>query len=155
MQDYTLAWLIIFAMALLGAISFWMLMRRFRRWVFKLPLVLLVVAWFVTPAPVPGYEQTYAPAFVVTIFEAFFQINGQPAQAAALLSVSLLTTLVLGALLGYFLQRYFLARGRESNAVVQDTGAQAPVHTEARAKRRVARDKGRKKGRPAGSEPTV
>lgn len=77
-------WQIIVAASALGAVALWLTLwwlipprRRFGgiwRWL----LVIAAVLVFVLPAPVPNYSDAQAPAFVVVIFEAFFQRSGQP-----------------------------------------------------------------------------
>lgn len=58
-------------------------------------LVGLVGVWFLLPAPVPGYEGSFAPAFIVLIFEGLLQSDGAPAAAAAILAAgSLIVTAV-------------------------------------------------------------
>ena len=72
-------WQIIVAASALGAVALWLTLwwlipprRRFGgiwRWL----LVTAAVLFFVLPAPVPNYSGAQAPAFVVMIFETFFQ----------------------------------------------------------------------------------
>ena len=94
MSPYTTAWLVAGAAGLLGVISLIVLTRHFsNRWLRRVcrwlpPLLLLV------PAEVPGFDGNYAPAFVVLIFEALFQVDGEPMEAARMLIVAGLTVLV-------------------------------------------------------------
>ena len=77
-------WQIIVAASALGAVALWLTLwwlipprRRFGgvwRW-----LLVAAGGWLcVLPAPVPNYSGAQAPAFVVMIFETFFQRSGQP-----------------------------------------------------------------------------
>ena len=56
------------------------------------------------PAPVPGFDTYYAPAFVVVIFEAALQSDGQPALAASVLFAVIVAATVL--VWGYFYWRH-------------------------------------------------
>ena len=85
--EYSLAWLAIAGAALVGALCLNSLLKRIGgnrsvvgrslRWT----LVLTVLAAFTLPAAVPGVEQISAPAFIVVMFESFFQVQGDPAAA--------------------------------------------------------------------------
>lgn len=48
---------------------------------------LMVLLW--TPSFIPGYDDDYAPAFLIAGFETFFQNPGQPEQAVNLLRIVL------------------------------------------------------------------
>jgi len=99
-MNYTIAWLVIAAAGLLGSGFLFLLTRNIGssafRWILRvLPLVLMVV-----PAPVPNYDGQLAPAFVVLIFEALFQSEGEPGVAAMILLAAALAGMALGLLLG-------------------------------------------------------
>ncbi len=61
-----------------------------KHWLRALAAVLLFL-----PAPVPGYDPYYAPAFVVVVFEAALQREGQPALAASILFAGVVAVTVL------------------------------------------------------------
>ena len=92
--EYSSAWLAIFAAALLGALCLNSLLKRIGgvhsitgrclRWA-----VVTVLAAFTVPVAVPDAEQINAPAFIVLLFESFFQAQGDPAQARRVMLVSL------------------------------------------------------------------
>ena len=93
--EYSSAWLAILAAALVGALCLNSLLRRIGgvrsavgrclRWA----TVVTVLAAFTLPAAVPKAEQINAPAFIVLLFESFFQAQGDPAQALRMMLVGL------------------------------------------------------------------
>ena len=113
MGAYSIAWLIIVAAAASGVIALYLALRSFSNsLIIKLILVLAVV-FFVVPAPVPEYPGQLAPAFVVCIFEAFFQIDGAPMVSLRILLTAMASA---GALVAasHFLMQRFAARRTES-----------------------------------------
>lgn len=85
-----IAWLIA---ALAGAAALFGVIRFTRPWrgsFFKVWLRCLVPVLLLLPAPVPGFDGHYAPAFVVALFEAAFQRQGRPQLALGLLFVGIL-----------------------------------------------------------------
>lgn len=94
-MDYLPAWIIIAVMASVGSVCLFFLTRPmapswFRSLLRVLPGVVLVV-----PAPVPGYPGTFAPAFVVLIFEGLFQSGGHALGAASILGTAVVLTTLL------------------------------------------------------------
>jgi hypothetical protein len=63
-------------------------------------VALLLGVWLVLPAPVPGYEGHFAPAFLVFAFEALFQQAGSPRPAGIILAAGTALALALVLLLG-------------------------------------------------------
>mgnify|MGYP003315241908 CR=1 FL=1 len=47
------------------------------------------------PAPIPNYEGYFAPAYVVLIFETFFQIKGSSMMSGQVLVLALFSALIL------------------------------------------------------------
>ena len=97
MGDF-IAWLIA---ALAGAAALFGIVRFTRPWrdsFFKAWLRCLVPVLLLLPAPVPGFDGHYAPAFVVALFEAAFQRQGRPQLALGLLfgGILLATALAFG-----------------------------------------------------------
>jgi hypothetical protein len=66
-----------------------------RRSLCVLPALLLLV-----PAGIPDFPGNYAPAFVVAIFEALFQVDGQPLAATRMLILALVVGLLIVVGLG-------------------------------------------------------
>ena len=69
-------------------------MRRSKVKRFGLYLAAALTCFFVTPAPLPAHEEQLAPAFVVVIFENFFQTQGKPEEAFWILTISISTLLL-------------------------------------------------------------
>ena len=83
------------------------LTRPMRGGFLKLWLRAVTAVALLLPAPVPGFDAHYAPAFVVVLFEAALQRDGQPGVAAGLLVAGIATvTAIVGA---YF---YWRSRGQ-------------------------------------------
>ncbi len=80
-----LAWALAAAAALLAFAGVCALTRRLRPSLLRSWLRTLVLALMLTPAPVPGFPGNFAPAYVVALFEALFQIEGAPQPALKLL----------------------------------------------------------------------
>ena len=94
MSAYTIAWLVISIAALGGAASMYFWLRGLSP-IVKSVLIAAVLAFFLLPAPVPGYAGHVAPAFVVAVFELLFQTDGKPGVSLRILAVGL--TLIVGA----------------------------------------------------------
>ena len=55
----------------------------------------LLFVLLTVPAPIPNYEEYFAPAYVVFIFETFFQIEGLSKMSAQVLIVALVSAFFL------------------------------------------------------------
>ena len=107
MSGYTIAWLVITLCTAGGLVGLALLSRRYRwNWA-KILILAGLAAFFVTPAPVPGYDGHLAPAFVVMVFEGFFQTDGAPAVSLRMLLLSITITLTLTALGRFCWLRYY------------------------------------------------
>lgn len=123
--DYNIAWLTVAGAGLL-AFAFWCLLTRgIRRGSVRWALRLLAGVFMVVPAPVPGYDGQYAPAFIVALFEAVFQKEGNPQTAFAVLVASGL--LVLVVVTAVALLRWRRARSRPATPDSQPAGSGAPA----------------------------
>ena len=94
----TIPWTVAVAAALLALVGIWALTRRLRSRFLRIWLRGLSLAAMLTPAPVPNYDDCYAPAYIVLIFEAVFQLQGQPAQSLKLLLATCLLATAVAAL---------------------------------------------------------
>lgn len=99
---YITTWTIIAIAALVGLFGFYRLLREFVGSAYLRVLCCgLIFALVLTPAPIPGYPQHYAPAFIVAIFEGIFQRDGAPWVALRFLIAGSLATgglITLGAI---------------------------------------------------------
>ena len=55
----------------------------------------LLFVFLTVPAPIPNYEGYFAPAYVVFIFETFFQIKGSSKMSAQVLMLTLVSAFIL------------------------------------------------------------
>lgn len=90
-----IAWTIVLVAAAIGTLGLFYLTREFTNPGLQLLTRLLVPVWLLVPAPVPGFPGSYAPAFLIAIFEALFQVDGQPGQSLRLLLLAS-TVVILG-----------------------------------------------------------
>ena len=117
MIDPTTAWILIAAGGLLGGSCFYYLVvlcfrnssdkRRLKVKRFGLYLAAALTCFFVTPAPLPAHDEQLAPAFVVVIFENFFQTQGRPEEAFWILIISISTLLLFLFLIFKVVDRFF------------------------------------------------
>ena len=124
MIDPTAAWILIAAGGLIGGLCFYYLVvllfgnfadkRRSKVKRFGLYLAAALTCFFVTPAPLPAHDEKLAPAFVVAIFENFFQTQGRPEEAVWILTTSISTLLLLLFLIFKVVDRFFGSKARNS-----------------------------------------
>ena len=88
--------------------------RRLKVKRFGLYLAAALTCFFVTPAPLPAHDEQLAPAFVVVIFENFFQTQGRPEEAFWILTISVSTLLILLFLISKVFERIFGSKVRDS-----------------------------------------
>ncbi len=108
-DPYQLSWVLLSAGALTVSlvIYYWLISRFTKVTGFFYSAVLCL--FLLVPAPVPNYENFYAPAYVVYIFETFFQIKGAPALSGQILLLSI-TALIVVLLSGRY---FFRAKNRK------------------------------------------
>ena len=124
MIDPTGAWILIAAGGLVGGLCFYYSVvlcfrnssekRRSKVKRFGLYLAAALTCFFVTPAPLPAHDEQLAPAFVVVIFENFFQTQGRPEEAFWILTISVSTLLLLLFLIIKVVDRFFGSKVRNS-----------------------------------------
>ena len=101
MGAYMIAWAVIVFAGLAGAFGLWKLCS-FTQWgLAKWLAATLAMTFFCVPMVVPNHTEQLAPAFVVAIFEMFFQIDGQPQASLRILGLSLAAVLLV-TLFGYY-----------------------------------------------------
>ena len=116
MNGYLIAWLVALAGAAGLLAAFFRLLPYGAGTLWRRLLTGGGLAVMLLPAPVPGYPEQLAPAFIVCIFEAFFQIEGTPGQSLRILGAGVAVTLLLVALGHYLMSRYFApARSADSS----------------------------------------
>jgi hypothetical protein len=97
------AWIVVSLAAGVGSIGLFFLTRGFSpRWL-RLLVRLLIPVWLVLPAPVPQFPGSYAPAFLIALFEGLFQVDGQPGQSLRLLLLA--SVVILVAVVGWSVYR--------------------------------------------------
>ena len=111
------AWILIAAGGLIGGLCFYYSVllcfrkssdkRRSKVKRFGLYLAAALTCFFITPAPLPAHDEQWAPAFVVVIFENFFQTQGNPEEAFWILTISIPTLLLFLFLIFKVVDRFF------------------------------------------------
>ncbi len=89
------AWLVAAIAGLATLYGVIVLTRPLRSGFLKVWLRCMAAVLLLLPAPVPGFDAYYAPAFVVALFEATLQRDGQPASAMGLLLAVIVVVTVL------------------------------------------------------------
>ena len=117
MIDPIAAWILIAAGGLVGGLCFYYSVllcfrnssdkRRSKVKRFGLYLAAALTCFFITPAPLPAHNEQFAPAFVVVIFENFFQTQGRPEEAFWILTISISTLLLFLFLIFKVVGRFF------------------------------------------------
>ena len=117
MIDPFSAWILIAAGGLVGGLCFYYSVllcfrnssdkRRSKVKRFGLYLAAALTCFFITPAPLPAHNEQFAPAFVVVIFEIFFQTQGNPEEASWILTISISTLLLFIFLIFKVVDRFF------------------------------------------------
>ena len=125
MIDPIAAWILIAAGGLVGGLCFYYSVllcfrnssdkRRSKVKRFGLYLAAALTCFFITPAPLPAHNEQFAPAFVVVIFENFFQTQGNPEEAFWILTISISTLLILLFLIIKVVERIFGPKARNSS----------------------------------------
>jgi hypothetical protein len=113
-SGYTIAWLVVFIMTGLGSIVLFRLISNIGNNLVRVLIVALTATVLFVPAPVPGYDDQLAPAFIVYLFEAMFQLDGNPQTSLRILLFSLSLVAVL-VVLGFWVYRR-LSRGPGSQS---------------------------------------
>ena len=109
MQDqYLYAWgFYFFASLLLLVVAWYLAALLYFEWLQELFVItLMVVIW--SPAPVPDYSGSYAPAVVVAGFEAFLQSPGQPDTAILILQSAVAVCWLLFAIFRLHMVTWFI-----------------------------------------------
>ena len=104
MSAYEIAWWVIAGAGVLGCVVLYYPLRHVGAVVRHLA-VCIAAAFFLAPAPVPGHAEQLAPAFVVSIFEMFFQIDGAPGDSLRILLFALVSVAALCLLVHYLVHR--------------------------------------------------
>ena len=99
LTPYELAWVIVGTMGVFASVLVWIALRRFGPIAYF--FAVLVLAWAVAPWRFDG--EHLAPAFVVLIFQMFFENNADP--TGALTAMVLITGTVVVGFLSVFAVR--------------------------------------------------
>ena len=98
MSGESIAWGLAAASAAATAAILWALTKRLGCGFWRAWLLCTGLALMLTPAPVPGFDGHLAPAFIVALFEALFQLQGHPGQSFKLLLAACLAATALAGL---------------------------------------------------------
>ena len=125
MIDPIAAWILIAAGGLVGGLCFYYSVllcfrnssdkRRSKVKRSGLYLAAALTCFFITPAPLPAHDEQLAPAFVVVIFENFFQTQGRPEEAFWILTITTSTLLLFLFLIFKVVDRFFGHKVRNSS----------------------------------------
>jgi hypothetical protein len=85
MGPYGWAWVVVVVAVPLGLYALHRATRRLQWPRTRRVVAVLLAVWLLLPAPVPGYEGHYAPAFLVFTFEWLLQQPGNPRTAGIIL----------------------------------------------------------------------
>ena len=105
MSTYGWAWVVMVLAVPLGLFALHRATRDLGWRRTKLLLAALLIVWLLLPAPVPGFDGRYAPAFVVLAFEWLFQQAGNPRPAGLILAAGTVLVLAMMLLLGVMRRR--------------------------------------------------
>ena len=97
MSGDVLAWWIIVGAGLGCLLATGLLLRHSVRAYLLWPFLAVLAALLLVPAPHPGAPGTWAPAFVIALFEGLFQPSGQPTAALRLLLAGCVAALAVSA----------------------------------------------------------
>ena len=116
MSETAVVWLVILVLGVVGAFALFKGLQPMRWGLPRWLLMFTAFAFFLTPARVPEHTDQIAPAFVVAIFEMFFQIEGSPEQSLKLLGLVMLTVALLTTIAYFFLQQKSANKSRRKTA---------------------------------------
>ena len=95
MTPYWIGWgILVGASFLVSLVTFYWL-RLLLGFFSTFLLSTLLFVFLTVPAPIPNYEGYFAPAYVVLIFETFFQIKGSSKMSAQVLILALVSAFFL------------------------------------------------------------
>ena len=97
-----IAWLIATGAGMATLFCIYVLTRPMHTGFLKTWLRCVSMVALLLPAPVPGHGSYYAPAFVVALFEAALQSDGEPAPALGLLAAGIATVTALAGAYFYW-----------------------------------------------------
>lgn len=105
MSGYAWAWLVMAGCVAVGLFALYRATRGGPLPGARRVLGWLLAVWALLPAPVPGYSDHYAPAFLVFAFEWLFQRPGEPRTAGLILAAGTALAVALAVLWGTVMGR--------------------------------------------------
>jgi hypothetical protein len=99
MGPHAIAWLVAVGCVPVALFALHRATRGWRAPRTKATIGALLAVWALLPAPVPGHPGFYAPAFLVFLFEWWFQRPGEPATSGIILAAGTLLAVGMGLLL--------------------------------------------------------
>ena len=95
MTPYWIGWVVLVGASFLVSLVVFYWLRLLLGFFSSFLTSTLLFVLLTVPAPIPNYEGYFAPAYVVFIFETFFQIKGSSKMSAQVLILALVTAFFL------------------------------------------------------------
>ena len=95
MTPYLIGWVVLVGASFLLSLVAFNWLRLLIGFFSSFLMSTLLFVLFTVPVPIPNYEEYFAPAYVVFIFETFFQIKGSSKMSAQVLILALVSAFFL------------------------------------------------------------
>ena len=95
MTPYLIGWSILISASFLLSLVVFFWSRSVLGFFSGFLLSTMVFVFLIIPAPIPNYQGYFAPAYVVFIFETFFQTKGSSTFSGQVLILALVTAFIL------------------------------------------------------------
>ena len=95
MTPYWIGWVVLVGASFLFSLVVFYWLRLLLGFFSSFLTSALLFVLLTVPAPIPNYEGYFAPAYVVFIFETFFQIKGSSKMSAQVLILALVSAFIL------------------------------------------------------------
>ena len=95
MTPYWIGWAVLIGASFLVSLMVFIWLRSMLGFFSRLLTGTLLFVSLTVPAPIPNFQGFFAPAYVVFIFETFFQIKGSSEMSAQVLILALVGAFIL------------------------------------------------------------